>query len=477
MAHDYIKNISIRETGAPKLEGKIKIKLHNQATGKTETIEGHNLITNAAADILARNVGGVVNFNSMMPLYSKLFGGVLCFNQPLTETAEDYTIPAASDNAIIAHAGQTTYTDAADDTTRGNPNTNGLVLQSGSVTQTWEFAGTQGNGTISALALCHADIGDAGTGANTDAFASFSPFQTVGNGTQTTGTSEAAASFAVNNNYSYSFRIAADGTGKIYKSPVIYTESRLQGAALIPLTDYTEEVSFSVGHALNGVNNCYFCFDFTAGVLYLFSVYTSQSVYSLTPSDLTIDTINLNSGAASSETQTINLTGRYLWTLRIWVGGQGYASVAYPLQALKAGNYLYFPTCTGTSRPNPDGFIKVNITNFADVEEVTDNTALASLYAALFAAASTDGVRVLTDTGLVLEGANLYAGAGVTGAYNVGRYIPGLNNLEGYTGLNAGAVNKAILHKYFLATKYNLPQSVIKTSAQSMTITYTLTEV
>lgn len=477
---DRTKASRIGKADFPRLEGRVKVRLHNPTTGKTEIIEGHNIVTNAVADIFANNFGGIVDYDNLLPLYSKMFGGVLCFANELDDTdPTEYAIPSASDNAITAHAGQNTYSSAADDLTRGNPNTTGLVLADGSVTQEWEWASSQGNGTVSAIALCHADIGDAGAGGTSNAFQALDPFIDVACKSKAT-TNEISGSviFAVKNNVAYSFKVTAAGVLSLYKTPVIYGKTKLQGNGLIPLTSYTETTTINLGHSFNGDNNCMFHFDLDNNKLLLFSVYDNGSVYDLHPTTLTIDTINITAGTATSADQTISLSGEYLWTIRAFVAGYGYTTYAYPIQIVAIGNYVYYPTCTGTSRPNPDGYIRINLTNFADVTDITNNTGLEGFSDFMGGGVAVHGNRAITTSGAVFDGTTVYkAAAHNTAGWDKSYILANKGNIAVYEGVNVGNLNRIAMSKFYLGTKYNLQQAVTKTAAQSMTVTYTLTEV
>ena len=481
---DRTKASRIGKADFPRLEGRVKVRLHNPTTGKTEVIEGHNIVTNAVADIFANNFGGIVDYDNLLPLYSKMFGGVLCFANELDDTdATEYAIPSASDNAITAHAGQNTYTSAADDLTRGNPNTAGRVLANGSVTQSWEWATTQGNGNISSIALCHADIGDAGTGSTSGAFQALDPFAEVACKSKTTATTiSGAVVFAVKNNIAYSFKVLSNGVLTLYKTPVIHTKAGLQGNGLIPLTDYTETTVINLNHNFSetrdGNGACLFYYDLDSNTLTIFSVYSTG--YTVTPTELTIDTVNLSAGTATSNTETINLSGRYLWSNRIFVSGYGYTGIVYPMQAIVIDGYLYYPTCDSseTYRPSPNGYIRINLSNFADVDEISNNTGLTNFGTTVTGAVAIRGKKAIQDTGLLFDGTNLYkTAAHKTGAYNLSRYFTSRGNIALYDGLNSDSINCVLVNKLYLATKYNLENPITKTPAQAMTVTYTLREV
>lgn len=481
---DRAKASRIGKADFPRLEGRVRVRLHNPTTGKTEIIEGHNIVTNAVADIFANNFGGIVDYDNLLPLYSKMFGGVLCFANELDDTdATDYAIPSASDNAITAHAGQNTYSSAADDLTRGNPNTTGLVLADGSVTQVWEWASSQGNGTVSAIALCHADIGDAGAGGTSNAFQSLDPFIEVACKSRATHPVMGGnVMFAVKDNKAYSFKVSSAGILTLYKTPVVHTKAGLQGNGLIPLTDYTETTTINLNHnfseTLNGDGACLFSYDLDNDTLMIFSVYSTG--YTVTPTTLTIDTIDLSAGTATTNTQTINLTGRYLWSNRIFVGGYGYVGISFPMQAIVMDGYLYYPTCDSseTYRPSPNGYIRINLSNFADIDEITNNTGLTTFDATVTGAVAIHGKKAIQDTGLLFDGTNVYKTAThKVGTYNLSRYFTSKGNIAAYDALNNDSLNRAIVSKLYLATKYNLEVPANKTAAQSMSVTYTLREV
>ena len=163
MFKDEIKEQKIGGLVLPEIEGKVKIELFNAETEELEqSVEEKNLVTNAVRDILASNHLGLTAFYQLMPISTTLFGGILCFKDTLTEDADEYYPPNNSQNELIAHAGQTTYSSADDDLTRGLPNSSesSIVLNPNGYQFVWDFPASQGNGKISAVALTHKDTGD-----------------------------------------------------------------------------------------------------------------------------------------------------------------------------------------------------------------------------------------------------------------------------------------------------------------------------
>ena len=141
------------------LKGKCKITLKNAETGMVEHQEEHtNTITPALTKIFEHNMSGTVDYTKLTPLYSKLLGGICCWNG--TVNSSDVYLPKQENATLTAHAGQETY--SGSDHTRGSVNNN--TGMSGAITNgykwVWDFSQAQGNGHIDSLSLVHADVGD-----------------------------------------------------------------------------------------------------------------------------------------------------------------------------------------------------------------------------------------------------------------------------------------------------------------------------
>lgn len=143
-----------------KMHGHTKITLHDVKTGKDEIYEDDNLVTLAVPKIFKTNWLGLSRFDRVIPMQN-LFGGVMCFQDAMTESTSNI-FPPSKVNPMIANAGQTTHATAS--TTRGNPN--GAASEVDPATRTvkfvWDWALEQGNGTISTVCLTNAAAGDCG---------------------------------------------------------------------------------------------------------------------------------------------------------------------------------------------------------------------------------------------------------------------------------------------------------------------------
>ena len=159
-ARAIVRKAGIEGLQAPVLHGHTKITLHNVKTGEDKIIEKDNLVTNAIANIYASNFFGAMDYTKVTPL-KDMYGGIMCFEDELTELAANTMPPCEADNKMIANAGQTASSSSS--TTRGNPNgtLSGEIQNGKGYKFVWDFS-TQVVGTISALALCHKWGGDIG---------------------------------------------------------------------------------------------------------------------------------------------------------------------------------------------------------------------------------------------------------------------------------------------------------------------------
>lgn len=165
------------------LKGNTKIQLFDAVSGdEVQNIEKHNMITNAVNKLVSPPLDYLMNnnisyyncLNDCMPLSEKGLAGILLWEDTIEENA-DIVMPDF-DNKIIGHAGST-YSDA--DSYRGNFNTN----ESGDITNgkrfVWDFGTDKANGTISAVSLTSLAGGNCSIGGVTDNLDCFSYFSTI----------------------------------------------------------------------------------------------------------------------------------------------------------------------------------------------------------------------------------------------------------------------------------------------------------
>ena len=465
MIHDFMTAEKFCRFSFPALKGHVKIELKNVHNGKREVaFEGDNMITDAVKDIFASNLCGAMDYRTMLPLYSKMFGGILCFGDQLDVSSagasKDYFIPDNNTTTVIAHAGQTTFSDQADDVTRGNPLNTSVVVADGAVTLAWEWGSAAGNGTIKSLGLTHTDVGDAGTGSVSNAFKAMTPNINSNLGF----VANKPAWFIDKNGYGYDLAISG-ATVTLTRYPMAYTEVGLIGMPYDYLTGKASVKSITVGTTYSQ----YPCFAFDKEHDKLYLIYSSST--GTTANVDVIDISNWNSLTTSHTT----------WTIDVSVPELRHGKGFYELPFFNGNIYLPRNDTSGIR------FVRVNIASSSDQSEI--NTV-----AGVGATGST-GVFMPNTTGRVIAGKNFVINNGVLYPTSIGEpdsvnstnyqnqwFHSTLDQGVGLVGSvfkrnGANALYYPSASKFYLGTKYNLPEAVVKTNNQSMVITYTLTEV
>lgn len=142
----------------PEIKGRTRITLIDPKTGAREVYQDENMVTDAITKIMNSNYLGLTDYYNMIPL-SQLFGGVMCFSQPLTESASNIWPANNNISAMTANAGQTPYSGPS--STRGNPE--GVTeIADDHITFVWSWGLSQGNGPIACVCLTHQEGGDCG---------------------------------------------------------------------------------------------------------------------------------------------------------------------------------------------------------------------------------------------------------------------------------------------------------------------------
>lgn len=514
-------NASFGGLKPPKLKGEVVVQLFDIKTGKLEKeVKGTNMQTNAVRDIFVGNYLGLVDYNSMMPLATELYGGILCFHDNLPEDADAYYPPTTNTNSCTAHAGQTAPTaeQEQNDPTRGKP----IASESGPVTGghrvVFEFGSNQGNGVINCLALTHKDTGDC--------WLKDSEY-VVNKASEYTGGEAQGTEGGSTRIFPQVFqRFARKGYGFNAKSSTVLTISEFKGFGAIKgvglnqrkLSDPSDnslvrrEFDVTVPHA---PVNCRVLYD-EEGTLSGVQPYSSSATYSegshskreghiyvcttaitqaeewnedhwarsggfihlLYPSGSTIDktVIDLDSGSAS--TSQITVSGANMGVF------DASSSPYIILTTLDADGFIYIQGNSVTK------VYKIKYTSPANVTEIT--------------------VPDIGTRSLVINGVG-HMGVAFSGRFNTqatfvidgnishqvkcdswSTYDTTWNKYNSFINPNGSPIfygtaqkryeytvitPKTFLCKLFMSTIFNLPQPVSKTSNQSMKIYYTLTEV
>lgn len=469
----------------PKLKGHVSIRLHNPTTGKTEIIEGDNMITNALTDIFASNYCGALDYRKLLPLYSKMLGGIICFGTNTLDVssagaADDYFIPDESSHPVIAHAGQTeTPYGQADDVKRGHPLDTAMVVQDGAVTLAWEWGSAAGNGTIVSLGLTHADVGDAGTGSTSQAFQAMKPSISAVfeyNDTIATRWSHVASKsdnmiyFVGSDGYAY--RFSESGTSvTLYRTPLAYKKTGLVAERPFLETTKTETKTVTTTTSYYTDEHPFYCYIASTNRLWLFYSRSTGKAVKVEEINLTNwNSLTVTNHDSAFSNLDINVKALFNY---------------HPAQVLPYYNgSVYFPKpMSGVIVGS--GFLRVNLASTSDQSEITASSM--NPFGGVFV--PTEAHRVVAGHQFVINNGSLYpctpSGTwGGTGSQNVNTFPfqdqkAELAQIGGQYGHNNPSTQAyyMTISKFYLASKYNLPSPVTKTSSQSMTITYTLTEV
>lgn len=485
MIKDTVQLQGFPQMKLPKLKGTVEIKLHNPTTGKTTVERGENMITNAMSDIFASNYCGALDYRKLLPLYNKMYGGILCFSKALDvssqNAADDYFIPdgnPSNGNPVTAHAGQTSFSTQDDDYTRGVPSN--VTVSDGIATMSWEWGLSAGNGAIASLALTHTDVGDAGTGSTSNAFKAIKPainasFNTYSNKNAMWTHNQSSANnmvfFVGIDGYGYRFT-ASGNTITLIKIPFAYTQTGLVARQPFVDGDLTATKTITTNTTYSSGYNPSYCYVAETNRLWIFYSTNVGKVVKVEEINLA-DWGTQNWHATNHDNAFNNLDVN---VLPLYNG--------HPSQVVAYSNgSVYFPK-TAASDPYVTGFLRVNLTNTADQSNLTANVVP---FGGTFPAPSAH--KIVAGNQFVINNNALYPctpseDINGTGINNISRYQTldqkvGLANLCSYYRYNNANDQSyyVAVSKFYLGTKYNLSSAVTKTPSQSMIVTYTIQEV
>lgn len=478
MIKENIDSMRLGFNKFPKLKGHVKIELKNEQTGKKDIVfEGDNMITNALSDIFASNYCGALDYRKLLPLYSKMLGGILLFGnvQDVSSegAADDYYIPDSSANTVIAHAGQTTFSSQADDITRGNPLDSAMHITDGAVTLAWTWGASAGNGTIKSVSLTHADVGDAGTGSTSEAFKALKPILNSNESlvwTHSNGENNNMVMFVGSDGYAYRFTTNAT-TVTIYKTPLAYEKTGLVANSPFLETDLTE--SHNVTTSTDFTYRPFFCYVRETHRLWLFyNTANSNSVK--------VEEINLSTWTSTNhDSDFLNLDEA--------VGSLNNATYL-PLQLPYSNGFVFLRKAnTGGTSGNfyySTGFLRVQLSSTANQR---DFTGVINTLGGVISPTSTG--KIIVGKQYVINNNSVFPCASddsyTASTYNHTSDFAFMNQKNGLATIGGQYYNANHIHQYYyvavskfyLGSKFNLPEPVTKANNQSMTVTYTLTEV
>ena len=531
MIKDRMELKGFEKIKIPEIHGHVKLQLRNVFSGNVEKeIEGDNIVTNAVKDIFGDNICGAVNYNSMLPLWSNWYRGVLCYKYAHDTdlqgnlSADNYYPKDSTTNPVTAHAGDSVPSETTDDLTRGQPSAT-QTLTNNSVTIGWEWGASQGNGDISAISLCHKDTGNAGLGSTSQAFQAFQPLLDITDtgiipNVQPTFDNTVFAryddanglEFYLGDESDYGERAQSFESNKItvFIKKLLYGKSGLLQTATATKT-YAR--TFTVTIPFNMYTTPAYYFDESTKYLWCFSNSTGLASSSWVGNQYSTSTVKyfvidcangslVNLGTAQSPEyyKTIVSDTSNLAPLG-WSMNTPYAWDNFGRRCLtniiKQGNYVYLPTSSGASpqtgapQMNWTGLKKINLADTSEQYSIAFGSTV--VYPTCEGFNGKNNIEVMS--GMVSNGATGFACAKIlqevtdsqdalnmcswafsTPDRPVSLVVPIGNGNSSPYGTSAKP-RYILANKMLNTTLFNLPSTVTKGNNQSMSITYTLTEV
>lgn len=145
------------------IKGKSVIELYNPNTRIKQRYEDENIVTNAFKYLFGQNYFARANqafMNNFLPLYKKGIGGIILFDSQIEENPDIVIAP----NTIGCTGYASTNAYSGYDLSRGGMNVNETELNDNSMKFVWDFATSQANGDIACISLTSVEGGKFGYG-------------------------------------------------------------------------------------------------------------------------------------------------------------------------------------------------------------------------------------------------------------------------------------------------------------------------
>lgn len=145
------------------IKGKSVIELYNPNTRIKQRYEDENIVTNAFKYLFGQNYFAQANtafMNRFLPLYKNGIGGIILFDSQIEENPDIVVAPGTV--GCTGYASTSAY--SGSDLSRGGMNVNETKLIDNGMKFVWDFATSQANGDIACVSLTHANGGRIGYG-------------------------------------------------------------------------------------------------------------------------------------------------------------------------------------------------------------------------------------------------------------------------------------------------------------------------
>lgn len=463
------------------LKGKMTIELTDVNTGEKETIKEENMVTNALSEIF-RPLGHLMNadsiYNANNMYYQKFLGGLLLFDNPIEEDANQLFAPANTN--LVGCAVYNTQNNTTGKMRGGyNQTESEFNAKQRYMKFVYDFSTSQANGTISCVALTHQQGGYTSYGSSDAVLQSQSmvitPFSSTlhyvytgctgaSTGDQysgyTLGTTELLFLLDTDNDMAYYFKIKSANTisivrRRLYLKSVSIFENPYSQKALI---DETELDQLSISLSTNYIS---FNFDTKNNYLYICS---SANYYTAPNGTYQITRIRLRDYAISQWTMTntanenINTNGmRFAFCYDGFVYLRGYNS-PYETYKVEIGNSANITKIKKSGMSSNDCVPVFAIDGRIYYQYFSNSPHLYIL--------NTESNEMLKTENYCIYAAN-----------NSPAYTPILNHpMHMYCSYGSWSTGPFFIVANYLGTINNLSEPVTKTADKTMKITYTIQE-
>lgn len=461
------------------MKGTTVIELTDVNTGEVETYKDENMITNAVSQLFSNNIEGMlygiqgsntVNWNDYhLPICPNAIGGILLFSDTLEEEVNNIYAPSV--NPCVGYASNNVNSTA--NVMRGSLN----LTESGKIERgykyVWDFATSQGNGTISAVALTHKRGGVGYVGDTYDAGSRWLQMKNVSNGTSgvTSNTYVDVVEINFEGNYQVAISINKSNQLIVKKVRKCFRDIGLNFSLRETGDEVLETVTLTPQNFVSSLSSGNGYYDFIDGKNgYWYGFFSGGN----SSGNASVKWIRIKKADYSFEEGT--------WTLnnaRITTCGYRYDYGGYPSREVRSvirNGYVYFMHYSRT------GVYKVNLNNSADV------TYIAFGFTSNFSGGENYGSTYMWNYGDWIMGSDFVIDTNdvvrKTANSRVLNYICTPLFQYGPYALSYGRYSYSSMSVYksmwfmcpYLASINNLSTAVIKTADKTMKITYTITE-
>lgn len=447
------------------LKGHATVILTDVRDGTKKIIESDNMVTNATASLFSKSWSSLARFNALRPL-KNLYGGVMCFQNPLTENANAFNPPSELVSPLVAHCGNLPNDTAS--TLRGSRVPADEEETETSVRYAFFWPATSGNGTISSVCLCPTTMGNMGL---KPFDATFNPLSAFGNDAVTDNWWNSTISkqypFNIDDDGQTSYSVWLDGTTFTeYVSRHDYFKFGIMRG-----TRDWQDVSNRSATVRSGDNRIVF----DDADYYYIARATSATT-------LQVDKVNKSTFAVTQADCTFSGVTLYTGTINPNKNGN------FRIYAFD-GTYLYFPNGNGNQ------FVKLNLANNTDVTALDGEITIEKTNAS--AANYQFMTPLVINDGLILGGNYIING---NAAYPI-NHVKGIGGADTYLAgqhwlwlVKKGAAvygnarqtygtdssqwsGQSCVFNQMMLTTINNIEPVVKSTSLTMEILYTLNEI